>query len=408
MTTRELIEQTKRLIALPTTADNPAALQQAAGILADTISACPGVTIERFEREGKPSLLAYRGEIRPKKFDILLNGHLDVVAGRPEQFEPVEKNGRLYGRGALDMKGTTVVLTDVFCEMVNRVPYKLGLQIVCDEEIGGHAGVKLQIGDGVRSDFVVIGEYANHRNTIYNAARGLCWAEIAFKGKEAHGGHLWDGRNAVLQASAFAAGVLERFPTPDKETWTTTASIASLSTPNETFNKVPDRAVLKIDFRFTQEDPTFRDEESLRAFISGIDPQAELLRLATFEPAVTVEELNPYVQGLTAALRHVTKAKPQFLGRPGGSDGRHYAMVNNDIVEFGLYGQASHSLGEYVELSSFGEYQAVLREFLRKPIPAQLKQQQIGATRPAAAARLPEALLRGALRKHRSKHLNRH
>lgn len=378
MTTQELIDHTKRLIALPSTSDNTLALQQAVDYVADIIYArCPDVTIEHFEREGKPSLLAYRGDRRPQKFDILLNGHVDVVPGTPEQFVPVVKNGRLYGRGALDMKGTTMVLADVFCELVNEVPYALGLQIVSDEEIGGYSGVRLQIDDGVRADFVVMGEYSNDRNAIYNAARGLAWAEVEFKGKEAHGGHLWKGQNAVLKASAFAAAVLERFPTPDKETWTTTASIASLSTPNDTFNKVPDRAVLKIDFRFTQEDPNFRDRESLKTFIAGIDPEAKLVRLATFEPAVKVEELNPYVQGLSAAMRQVTGAKPRYLGRPGSSDGRHYALVNNDIVEFGLYGQSPHGDDEYAELASFGEYQSILREFLRQPVPAQLKKQTV-------------------------------
>jgi succinyl-diaminopimelate desuccinylase len=374
MTSKEIIEQTKRLIAIRSTRDNPEAVREAMEFVENIVKGCPNVTIERFERDGCLSFLAYRGKTRPVKFDILLNGHVDVVAGSPGQFKPVEKNGRLYGRGALDMKGTTLVLTDVFCEMVNKVPYSLGLQIVSDEEIGGYNGVRLQIDQGVRAEFVIMGEYSNHRNTVYNAARGLCWAEIAFKGKDAHGGHLWHGDNAVIKAGNFAGAVLKRFPTPNQETWTTTASIASLSTPNDTYNKVPDRAVLKVDFRFTQEDPVFQSEETVRTFIAGIDPDAELVNLAVFEPAVRVEELNPYTQGLSNAVRSVTKAKPHFLGRPAASDGRHYALFNIDIVEFGLYGQRPHSDEEYVELDSFGEYRAIMRAFLRKPIPAHPKQ----------------------------------
>ena len=374
MSPKELIKQTKQLIAIPSTADNPAALRQAVDFVANIVAERqPGITIERFEGNGKPSFLAYRGTKRPKKFDVLLNAHVDVVPAKPEQFTPIEKDGKLFGRGALDMKGTAVVLTDVFCELIDDVHYELGLQIVCDEEIGGYNGVKLQIDQGVRANFVVIGEYANEHNTIYNAARGLCWAEIAFKGKTGHGAHLWHGTNAVVKAGEFAAAVLKRYPTPDKETWTTTASIANLSTPNDTFNKVPDSAILKIDFRFTQEDPVFQSRESLETFVKSLDPDAEIVNLATFEPAVNVEELNPYVQGLTAALRQEIGKKPHFLGRPGGSDGRHYAMVSNDIVEFGLFGDNPHGDNEYVELDSFAEYQAVMRNFLRRPIPERLK-----------------------------------
>ncbi len=374
MTTRELIEQTKKLMAIRSTADQPEALKEAVDFVANIVAKHKNITIERFERNGKSSFLAYRKGLRPKQFDILLNAHIDIVPARPALFEPYEKDGRLYGRGALDMKGTALVLTDVFCELVHAVPYALGLQIVSDEEIGGYDGVRMHIDDyGVRAKFTIMGEYANERGVIYNEARGLCWAEIAFRGKSAHGGHLWHGSNAVVKAGEFAGAVLKRYPTPDKETWTTTASISDLSTPNDAYNKVPDKAVLKIDFRFTQEDPVFRNRESLEAFIHEIDPEAELVNTATFEPAVHVDELNPYVQGLSQALESLTGSRPQFKGRPASSDGRHFAMVNNDIVEFGLYGKGSHSNNEYVELSSYDEYQEVLRRFLRQPIPEKLE-----------------------------------
>lgn len=367
MTTQEVIDHTIQLMQIPSTADNALALQQAVEYAAAIVRKVPGVTIERFERNSRPSLLAYRGTRRPAEFDIILNAHVDVVPAPPEQFEPRIQNGRLYGRGALDMKGTTMALIKVFCDLVNEVPYDLALQIVSDEEIGGYDGVRLQLEQGVRTKFAIVGEYANDRNTIYNAARGLCWAEVAFKGKSAHGGHLWHGTNAVVKAGNFASAILHHFPTPDKETWTTTASIASIATPNDTYNKVPDQAIIKIDFRFTQEDPVFQSRESFEAFIASIDPEAELINVATFEPAVNVEELNPYVQGLSAALRKASKAPTQFLGRPGGSDGRHYALFNMDIVEFGVLGQHSHSDAEYAELDSFDEYIRVMTDFLREP-----------------------------------------
>jgi succinyl-diaminopimelate desuccinylase len=96
--------------------------------------------------------------------------------------------------------------------------------------------------------------------------------------------------------------------------------------------------------------------------------------LAVFEPAVKVEELNPYVQGLSAAIKKTSNKTPRFMSRPGGSDGRFYAMVDNDIVEFGLYGKFSHSDREYVELSSFKEYHETLVKFLTKPVPDKLKE----------------------------------
>lgn len=368
MTQEQLIEHTKQLIAIPSTSDNPMALQQAVEYVANLLQTyCPEVVVERFDSNGHPSLLAYRGPERPARFDILLNGHVDVVPGRADQFKPYIEDGKLYGRGALDMKGTAVCLVDAFCEAVLHVPYQLGLQIVCDEEIGGYDGVRFQIDQGVQADFVVVGEYSNHKNTIYNAARGLCWAEIAFKGQSAHGGHLWHGTNALIKAYDFAAAILKRYPTPDEETWTTTANIASLSTPNSTYNRVPDQAVLKVDFRFTENDPAFVNLESLRAFIAQIDPDAELISTPVFEPAVNVAASNPNLQALSAALQRVTGQDVELRGRPAGSDGRHFVLQGSNIIEYGLYGQGSHGDQEHCELQSFVEYQKVLRDFLQQP-----------------------------------------
>lgn len=370
MTTQELIEKTKQLVEIPSTSDNSQALHQAVEFVERIVKAeCPDVIIEHFESNGKPSFLAYKKSRRPKKFRILLNGHVDVVPANEKQFKPRVEDGKLYGRGALDMKGTTLSLAKVFCEMVHKVPYDLALQVVCDEEIGGYDCVRVQIDDGVRADFVIAGEYSNNTDTIYNAARGLCWAEIAFKGKTSHGGHPWKGDNAVVKAGEFAGALLKRYPVPDKEIWTTTVNIASLSTPNQTFNKVPDLAILKVDFRFTQEDAVFEDRYSVEEFIKSINPNAELVNLAVFEPAVDVKDLNPYVRGLTAAMQKHTKRKVNYLGRPAGSDGRHFALVDVDIVEFGLYGQGEHSDKEYVELASFEEYCKIVGSFLEKPVP---------------------------------------
>lgn len=368
--TQEIISQTTQLVAIPSTLDNPNALRQAVDFVADFIASHAGkdVTIERFEQNGITSFLAYKGTVRPAKFDILLNGHVDVVPGTPEQFVPYIEDGRLYGRGVLDMKGTAMALASVFCELVNEVPYSLGLEIVSDEENSGYNGAQYHIAQGVRADFAIMGEYSNHRDAIYNAARGLYWVEIAFKGKTAHGGHPWHGDNALLRASKFIDTLLKKYPIPSEETWTTTATVASVSTPNDVYNRVPDYATVKVDFRFTNDDPAFKDEESIRHLIASIDPEAELIHINTSGSAVHASVENPYVKGLASAMAKTTDIEPRFMARPASSDGRHFATVDIPCVEFGLYGHNSHSDGEYVELDSFDEYVAILRTFLKKPL----------------------------------------
>ena len=366
--TEEIISHTSQLVAIPSVADNPNALRQAVDFVADFVAAnSQNVTIERFEQNGVTSFLAYKGTIRPSKFDIILNGHVDVVPGAPELFVPRVENGRLYGRGVLDMKGTTMVLASIFCELVNEAPYALGLQIVSDEESGGYDGAHYHIKRGIRTDFAIMGEYSNHRDAIYNAARGLCWVEVAFKGKTAHGGHPWKGDNAVVKASAFIEKLLAFYPIPSEETWTTTATISSLSTPNMTYNQIPDYAVVKVDFRFTKNDEAFQSEETVKEFIRSLDREAEVIDISTFGSSVHAKTTNPYVKGLARAMANTTDIEPRFMARPGSSDGRHFAAVDIECVEFGLYGFNAHSDGEYVELDSFDEYAAILRAYLKQP-----------------------------------------
>ncbi|HEY8999118.1 MAG TPA: M20 family metallopeptidase [Candidatus Saccharimonadales bacterium] len=366
MNTATAIETIKQLLAIPSTADNPEALAQAVDFMATFVAMhVDDVTIERFESNGKPSFLAYRGDVRPAKFDVLLNAHLDVVPGAPDQFKAVEKNGRLYGRGAFDMKAAAVVESLVFCELVHDVPFELGLQIVSDEEIGGFDCALYQIEQGVRADFILTGEHTLAPNIIYTAARGLAWAEIAFKGKTAHGGYPWRGRNALLAATEYIRRVLKRYPTPAEEAWTASVNVADIETGNQTFNAVPDNAVIKLDFRFTPEAHEFATKESFEQLLFSFDPNIEILDIPVFDTAISVAHDNLHVQALARALEQTSGTPAEFGRRFAGGDSRHFTKVGGHAVEFGLTGGHMHGSDEYVDIAAIDKYRATLRRFLR-------------------------------------------
>lgn len=369
MNTTTITETIKQLVAIPSTADNPDALMRAVDFMATFVMThVDDVTVERFEQNGKPSFLAYRGTARPQKFDVLLNAHLDVVPGAPEQFAASEKDGKLYGRGAFDMKAAAVVETLVFCELVHSLPFELGLQIVSDEEIGGFDCALLQIEQGVRADFIVTGEHTFGPNVIYTAARGLAWAEIAFKGKTAHGGYPWHGENALVAANAYIQRVLERYPTPTEETWATSVNVASIHTTNSTFNAVPDNAVVRLDFRFTPEAHEFDNVTSFKQLLRSFDPDIEILDVPVYDGAMSVAHDNPYLQALVRALERTSGMPVQFEHRYAGGDSRHFAKVGGRAVEFGLTGGHMHGSEEYVNIAAINNYRTTLRRFLAEDI----------------------------------------
>ena len=99
-----------------------------------------------------------------------------MVPASPAQFRPRREGGRLYARGAQDMKVSALVQAQVFRELAGTVPYPLGLQLVTDEEVGGRNGTLHQINQGVGGEFVVIGEHSGLR--IVTDSKGMFPASI--------------------------------------------------------------------------------------------------------------------------------------------------------------------------------------------------------------------------------------
>jgi succinyl-diaminopimelate desuccinylase len=373
MSTPTTLDRVKQLISIPSVAGDSKSLHQAIDSIASILSEMPGITIERFDGD-KPSLLAYKSSERPKKFAVILHGHLDVVPGKPEQFVPEIRDGKLYGRGAHDMKTAAVAMTEIFCQVVHEVPYALGLQIVTDEEIGGYEGVHRHIQSDLRADFVITGEHNFHEDVIYNAARGICWIEIEFTGLTAHGAYVWHGINAADKAAAFMKALAQTYPNPSEETWTTTASVASMHTTNTTYNKIPDHATIRVDFRFIAEDSNFVNRESVSKLVHMLDPEATIIDFAVINAAVHVDETNPYLQALAASLQQTIGKPVHFASRPGASDSRHYAEKGMDVVEFGMVGNDPHGDNEYIEVDSIANYVKTLNTFLTSSTVAALGQ----------------------------------
>ena len=367
LTNSQLLDITKELMAVESTAQNPAGLRKAYDIIVRLLQdSGKKITIEHFVSQGKPSLLAYKGSKRPKKFEIILNGHLDVVPGAPSQYQPVVKDGKLYGRGAYDMKAAAVILADTFCEFVDKVPFTLGLQIVTDEENAGKDGTLHQIRQGVRGDFVICGD-CGRSSTAYeiaNETKGIAVGDISFSGSSAHGAYPWRGKNAILQAAQFVNAVHARYPTPNEETFKTTVTVTAITTSNQAHTKVPDNALVKIDARFTAHDKQFASQETFAAFIKSFDPDAQIVGMYDFCKPAYCSPKNAQLLRLKAAAEKVEAHPFKFAMRHGTGVGRFYANVGDEACEFGIAGEGQHSGDEYITLEAFNNYRATMQEFM--------------------------------------------
>jgi len=372
-TTDNLIATIKDLMAIESTAQNPAGLYAAYEFMLGIVRASgKAITIEEFENGGKPSFLAYRGESRPDTFDLILNAHVDVVPGKPEQFKPYVKDGRLYGRGVYDMKAAAIMLAEVFCEYVDKVPYGLGFQLVTSEESGGLMGTGHQIEQGVRTNLVICGECGRAEGTyeIANGAKGVAAVELLFRGKIAHGAYPWRGDNAAAKAAYFVTELWRAYPTPTKPTGDTTITVTGLQSGGVAHNQIPETATVKVDCRYVPSDPHFASKEAITAFFRSIDPAAEIVRYISFGLPAHADADHPLLQTLKAAAETVEGHEFSLVQRNGASDGRFYTAVGGQVVEFGVAGSNQHADDENVTLEAIENYARTMRTFLENTCAA--------------------------------------
>ncbi len=355
----ELIAIAKKLVAIKSTNDNPDGLQMAVDLVANIVTAHPGITVESFVHNGKPSFLAYAGPNKPKHFKVLLNAHVDVVPGDDALFQLRKDGDVLSGRGTLDMKLAAIVMADTFAKIAPGLSFDVGLQVVADEEVGGYDGTNYQKHLGVSADFVIAGEYTNL--DICTESKGFCRLKLTMHGKTAHSANLWNGENAVVRLIRDLDQLLTIYPIPSQESWTTTVNIANLHTANPAVNLVPNIATADLDVRFIKDDKNFASKNAINMFFATIDPAVKVDFMTDVEPPIEIDAQDPFVDALAQATSDVTGHRPAIIRKHGSADARFYAP---HAVVFGPTGKGIHANDEHVTLSSLHEYAKIIEKFL--------------------------------------------
>lgn len=348
----DILTLSKALISVPSVKS-----EQLNEVLNIAVSPLEGFAIERFEKNGVPSILAYKQSTRPDKFKVIFNAHLDVVSGNDGQFTPREEGGKLVGRGAIDMKAAAAVEILLFKELSGKLSYPIGLQLVTDEEIGGFRGTKYQIEEGVQADFVIAGEPTNFG--INNKAKGVLWIKIKSKGVTGHGAYPWKGENAVLKMTEFIGKLYKSYPLPDKESWQTTFNLSRIENTNQTFNKIPDDCTSFFDIRFIPE-----EADSIVDNIKKMLPEGFELEVVEKESAQFTDEKNQFVDSLKTSIEKITRKQPEIIVKHGASDIRHFNQVGIEGITFGPIGDGLHSDNEWVDIKSLETYYLILNDFL--------------------------------------------
>ncbi|OGK64874.1 hypothetical protein A2313_00520 [Candidatus Roizmanbacteria bacterium RIFOXYB2_FULL_41_10] len=351
---KNIIELTKKLVQIPSIADKPEELKR---VLETALKEVSQFSIERFYENNNPSAIVYSGKKRPDKFRVILSGHLDVVPGHKDQYQVIEKNGRLYGRGTDDMKAGCAAIILLFKELADKLSFPLGLQLTTDEETGGFAGVKHQVEKGIKTEFFLTAE--STQLNIKNEAKGVIWGKVTAKGSAAHSAYLWNGNNAAWKIKAFLNKLEQAFPVPKKETWQTTVNLSLINTPNQTFNKVPDKASAGFDCRYIP-----ADRGSILAKLKSLVPNDLSLEILENESFHYCSPKSEFISKLSNSINKVANQQAILNHGHGASDARHYSAVGTSAIEFGPIGNGLHSDDEWVDTQSLLLFYNVLKEYL--------------------------------------------
>jgi succinyl-diaminopimelate desuccinylase len=352
----ELLALAERLIGYDTS--EPEGISEAAGFVKGWLEA-RGIEAERDEVRGLPVI---RAEVGPQEGvpTVVLHGHLDVVPGRPGQFDPRLQGDRLYGRGAYDMKGALAAMLLVTAALGESDRVRVRLGVVGDEESeeGSERGCEHLVRSGFLGDFAITGEPTDLHIGI--EAKGVLALRLEVEGRAAHGATPWLGDNAVLNAiDVFRSIESLPFARHSSELFDRPSINLGRILGGDALNKVPDRCVIDVDIRYLPgQDPAAITAEVRE--LPGVEASALLTR-----PPATVDRDSPFVRALRDAATEHHHGEPMSVGRDGASDAVSFLRVGVPAVEFGPVGAGHHGPEEWVSVSSLHTYRQALESFLR-------------------------------------------
>jgi succinyl-diaminopimelate desuccinylase len=337
-------------------ADRPDQLVAVADYVSAYLATIPGIHVERSEAAGKPAIVA---TLRPTREPaLMLNGHLDVVVGRPEQFAPELRDGRIYGRGSQDMKGSCAVMLRLLRDLA-ALPERpdVGFQFVTDEEIGGRDGTGRLLAEGWRCGFMLCLEPTDMG--VLFEHKGAMWVELRLPGAPSHGSRPWEGRNPVRALARGLQAIEARFPDPaGPEEWRTTVTPTVVRAGAGSANQVPAEARVTFDIRWTQDAPP----EAIEAAMAEAFPDAELL-VGAAGPGLYTDPEHPEVCRVADLLEQRLGRTPRFYRETFATDARYYTIAGMPAICVGPVGAGLHSDEEWVSVESLVDLYAVLKEY---------------------------------------------
>jgi acetylornithine deacetylase len=332
-----------------------------------------GIDVEVNEAApGRPNVVGVL-KSKNKGPSLMLCGHLDTVGviGMKAPFNPVERDGRMYGRGSQDMKGGLAAMISVARSFALRNGLPAGeliLAAVADEEyasIGAEELVKKW-----KADAAIVLEPTDLQIGI--AHKGFSWVEVKTYGIAAHGSRPKDGRDAILRMGRVLDGLeklQKQLDKRDAHPLLEHASLhASLIHGGRELSTYPDECVLQLERRLLPNEPNkeaLHEVQSILNKLTNEDPEFEAEAKYLFgQPSYELPSNNNVPDLLEASMSKIGRTTSRN-GMSFWTDGAILGNAGIPSVIFGPGGAGLHSIEEYVRIDEVIACRDAIIEFTR-------------------------------------------
>ncbi|MCD9124105.1 succinyl-diaminopimelate desuccinylase [Cupriavidus sp. UGS-1] len=310
-------------------------------------------------------------------------GHTDVVPTGPlEQwtsppFEPTHRDGKLYGRGAADMKTSIAGFVVAIEEFLQAHPDHAGsiaLLITSDEEGPAHDGtvkvVQALQARGERLDYCVVGEPTSVDtlgDMVKNGRRGSLSGKLTVKGVQGHIAYPHLARNPIhLAAPALAELVGERWDDGNAYFPPTTWQMSNIHAGTGATNVIPGHVTIDFNFRFSTASTPEQLKARVHAILDRHGLEYQLDWTLGGEPFLTPRgELS---EAMAAAIAAETGVQTELSTTGGTSDGRFIAKICPQVIEFGPPNASIHKIDEHVDVRFIEPLKNIYRGVLERLI----------------------------------------
>ena len=315
---------------------------------------------------------------------LVFAGHTDVVPTGPlsawhsDPFVPTRRDGRLYGRGAADMKSSIAAMVVAAEEFVAASPDHGGavaLLITSDEEGPSRDGTARVcdwlVERGTRLDYCVVGEPTSVErigDTIKNGRRGTLSGKFRIAGVQGHIAYPQLAKNPIhLAAPLLAELVAIVWDQGNAHFQPTSWQMSNIHAGTGAGNVIPGEIAIDFNFRFSTESTPASLRERFEAVVARHGVTHEIAWTLGGEPFLTVP--GALSDALGQSIREHCGVATELSTTGGTSDGRFISKICREVVEFGPVNASIHKIDENIEIASLdvlkNVYRATLEQLVR-------------------------------------------